>query len=321
MTTRTAYHAAMTTESGPPAGASDQELLDEFRNLVREAFNQARNSGKLHWDEMTSAVLKNRLLSLPGKPFSQERYGSPSFINLVRKIPDVVEVVSDHPPFLIRLLNPDGQAGVDDITSEADLSPATPPVRPTDWRSSRIRDDLWRAILDYSSGSIYVLDPATGQARHKTNADAGRLELPTITAEEFAGWRRQFADSISTEIRARFNEQLESWVGRGGPQSDLPRQIRGRWNEFIKKQVASVLHDWFETNGQESPQDMILESETRSERLHGPESEDARNRELNELRELVVSTVRRMTYGELAAIPLPAAAVLRAANRKPRAHG
>jgi len=43
-------------------GASTE--LDEFRTLVRIAFGQAQQSGKPNWEEMTSAVLKNRLLNL-----------------------------------------------------------------------------------------------------------------------------------------------------------------------------------------------------------------------------------------------------------------
>ena len=164
------------------ADAPDEQL-DEFRALIRSAFEQAQRSGKRDWEEMTSAVLKNRLLNITEGEFSQARYGSPSFINLVRRV-DLLEVLDDYPPFRLRIISP--------VTTQADIAP--PPEDETqidtkdafasllqgDLRHVRIRDDLWRAIIDYSSGNTYVLDANTGLARPKTASDLTRRNSPPL---------------------------------------------------------------------------------------------------------------------------------------------
>lgn len=99
------YHAAMhedTSSYGVMPRGPDRGL-DEFRELIRAAFEQARNSGKRDWSEMTAAVLKNRILDMTGREFSEDRYGSPSFIHLVRRVPDLLEIVNARPPTLLRL--------------------------------------------------------------------------------------------------------------------------------------------------------------------------------------------------------------------------
>ena len=48
---------------------TSSEQLDEFRALIRSAFEQAQRSGKRDWEEMTSAVEKNRLSNITEDKF------------------------------------------------------------------------------------------------------------------------------------------------------------------------------------------------------------------------------------------------------------
>jgi hypothetical protein len=318
----------MIEDSDPPSdtGAHDDEL-DEFRALVRAAFEQAQNSGKPDWEEMTSAVLKNRLLDMTERQFSEDRYGSPSFIHLVRRVPDLLDIVGDRPPFRLKIKTPivvitdtdsaSSAEGQTAFVSKPDF--ATPPEG--DWRRVRIRDDLWRAIVDYGSGDIYVLDPDTGYARPKEVTDGDLPVVPTAAQEDISSWRHEFVESLAPAFTTKFAGELEAWLDHGGRQTDLPRPVRGRWVEFLKRKVSNRLNEWFKAQGKPSPSDMLLISETGGLPLAEAIDEVVRTRQL---RDLIIRAVRTMTYDELTEISLPAFALLRVSgrtSRKPRQDG
>ena len=296
----------------PVVPASRVEPLDEFRALVRAAFEQALSGGKEHWDEMTTAVLKNRLLNLTQRQFSEARYGSPSFIHLVRRIPDLVDVIDDRPPFTLKLKTP--------ITEQSAPSPIADSLpRPIDaamfaalaegdWRKVRIRDDLWNAVIDYASGNAYVLDPTTGIARPIEDTDTDLPIVPTLSAKDMNEWRQAFVGSLPAPTSERFQEQLQHWLEGRGRQSDLPYALRRPWADFVKRNVGTRLIDWFKDQGEFPPNDMFVESDTRTLPPAEGISEVVRTRQL---RDLIIRAVRRMTYEELTEISLPAHVFLR----------
>ena len=49
-------------------------MMEDAKQLIRQAFKQARVSGKPDWHRMTTAVLKNRLLSITGNAFNETEY-------------------------------------------------------------------------------------------------------------------------------------------------------------------------------------------------------------------------------------------------------
>lgn len=306
------------TESGgsphlPPGGSSEQ--LDEFRALVRSAFEQAQRSGKQNWEEMTSAVLKNRLLSITKGQFSQERYGSPSFIHLARRVPDLLEVLDDSPPFRFRITSPTTRTAIaspPEAETQMEAEDTFASLIKGDLRRIRIRDDLWRAIMDYSSHDTYVLDPDTGLARPSTALDSALPNLPTVSREEVAAWRNEFIQILDASIRTRFPEELNNWA-RTGQQSNLPGSIRGSWAEFSKRKVINKLFEWFKEREQPPPKDMIFATEGRDIPTSRVISEVVQTRRL---RDLVIQAVRAMSYEELSRVPLPASVVLRITDRR-----
>jgi hypothetical protein len=317
-----AYDAAMTENSDAPPASAPDGSLDEFRSLVRAAFEQAMSSGKADWHEMTTAVLKNRILNLTNKQFSQSRYGSPSFIHLVRRVPDLLEVIDDRPPFRLKLRAP--------ITEQPTIGPTAASVPRTvdealfeslaegDWRRVRIRDDLWRAIIDYGSNKTYVLDPETGLARQQEVGEDDSRQIPTASSEEVAEWRRQFVESLSDTTKEQFANEFRAWLEGRGRQSDLPRQVRGLWTEFLKKTVGTRLVEWFRVRGEFPPNDMFVESERRAFPPAESIDEVVRTRQL---RDLIIRAVRTMTYDELAQLPLPAYVLLRVSGGKSQYDG
>jgi hypothetical protein len=177
---------------------------------------------------------------------------------------------------------------------------------------------LWRAIIDYGRGNTYVLDPDTDRVRPKEVTDIGLPEAPTATRDEVSLWRHEFVDSLPRSTMAKFASELEEWAERGGGQTGLPRAVRGRWVEFIKGKVSEKLTEWFESQGRLPPEDMLLPAEARV--LPPAEAIDEVVR-TQQLRDLIISAIRTMTYDELSQIQLPAFALLRVSEHPTRKDG
>lgn len=144
-------------------------------NLVRRAFDAARNSGKEDWHRMTVPVLKNRILLITGGHFREAEFGASSFRSFLSRLPDgLVTLDESRKPATVELATAD-------VTHRGDRRSFYP----------RIRPDLWRAVLDYSSGRRYVWDASSGLARPATAADHAP-SLPTITPIQFAEWAARF---------------------------------------------------------------------------------------------------------------------------------
>jgi hypothetical protein len=301
-----------------PAGNDQGEQLDEFRALVRSAFEEAHSKGKKDWETMTSAVLKNRLLNITRGQFSQDRYGSASFIHLVRRVPDLLDIVSTTPPFVLQIKSPISEQDEIISTPEDTTSPvgedAFGTLLKSDLRQVRIRDDLWRAIVDYTSGSTYVLDSDTGLARPTRGNDLTLPQLPTASREEVSSWRHEFSESLRPTVDGRVVAEIEAWADGRGRQSDLPRLFRGKWAEFIKRKVIHILLGWFKERGMLPPTDMVFVTEGQGLPSSEAISEVVRTRQL---RDLIIHAVRAMNYEELSQISLPASVVLRISERNP----
>src|SRR5260221_3367596 len=139
----------------------------DLRRLIRKAFEVARQTDREDWQQMSVAVLKNRLLDITDRTFNERDYGARSIGELVRKVPDMLLVYENTRPLLVKLLSTE---------SPTDES------LPTD--DSRIRSDLWRAVIDYRSGQRYVWNGSVAVPQPEvTTVDPGGYILPTITAE------------------------------------------------------------------------------------------------------------------------------------------
>jgi len=126
---------------------------------------------------MAIPVLKNRILQITERKFREADYGAKSFREFLRNAVDLIEIQESPLPGQITLRS----------VATAEL-PSTEPKSP----QRDIRPDLWEAVLDFSSGTRYIWDVAEGRARAARQHEEGR-QLPTITAEEFDGWRRDFS--------------------------------------------------------------------------------------------------------------------------------
>jgi hypothetical protein len=280
-----------TTESLAGRGA-DRSLHD----LVRSAFDAAHQSGIETWDQMTVAVLKNRLLDLTHRVFDEREYGARSMTDLVRRrLADTVALDEEARPPVVRLLRP--EAGPVPVAGDA----------------SRVRRDLWNAVMDYRSQVRYVWDGT--RAWREDEAEHGGAQrhqvLPTLTEAEMDGWRGDFiaAESSFLDGDERARTKLEHWRRHRLGTNAIPALLKQRWNTYLKDAVVVRLRGWFAAASIHEPDDLLVQPRQRRELARAAESVDPKA-----LRELVMRCVQEMTVDELRGLPLPAGAVLRASS-------
>ena len=264
-------------------------------DLILRAFQQARVSGKSDWDQMTTAALKSRMLSLTNHTFREEDYGVGTLTDFIRRHSDLVSLDTSVTHPIVKLLN----AGQD---SDRTIS------RPNESRPVRIRSDLWQAVLDRSSGETYSWDPDTAQVKtdQPLNLD---LILPTVDEDVDRTWRRDFIGILAGEVQISTSDehQLKSWSNDLLPAYRLPSHLIPRWNIFLTSHVVALLSDWFEQSGLEPPKDFYI---TRVSRTRRGDVDTER------LRQLVLAVVKEMNGQELSNLILPPRAILRATRSR-----
>lgn len=290
-------------ERGTPTEGTAEQIpspsdLPDGGELILSAFQQARASGKLDWYQMTTATLKSRILSLTDRTFAEDDYGVGTLTEFIQRYSDLVSLDTSLPHPMVKLLNR-GQDPVGDGSF------------PSTSRAVRIRGDLWRAVLDRSSGESYYWNPDTAQVKTGQPLDWD-LVLPSVDESTDHKWRQDFIDSIvgEVEVAASDNHQLVSWSNNLLPTYRLPSHLIPRWNRFLTGQVVTLLSDWFERSKMEPPRDFYSTGVSRAHRT---------NTETERLRQLVLAVVQEMTAQELSNLILPPRAVLRATRS--RRHG
>ena len=264
--------------------------MEDGRQLIIEAFKQARDSGKSDWYRMTTAVLKNRLLDLTDRGFNESDYGAWSFTDFVSRRSDILNFYRDQLPVVVEL-KPEQRRGPD-----SDSAPGLP-------TRMRIRGDLWRAVFDRSSGSKYYWLAEIGEVGTSPTEGSSPI-LPIIDAETDRQMRRSFVTSLSSPP-----PEATEWAEFLLPLVKLPAELRYQWNQTLTEHVHQRLTGWFFENGLEPPPDLIARVEQR---------QDRRTTDTEELRRLIQRVVQEMTEEELYQLPLPTRAVLKATTTRRR---
>jgi hypothetical protein len=229
---------------------------------------------------MAIPVLKNRLLQVTEQTFKESDFDASSFREFLQNNTDVLEIDNSFLPGAVTLKSAERMPKSHDMSS---------PQR------NRIREDLWRAILDYSSGNRYVWDAASSVAIIAPEGNEGPF-LPTITAETMAEWKREFLASLS---ETPDDSRITVWQTRSLPTAALPPGLRLQWNRFVKHKVQSSLREWFES------QHIVLPP-----LIHpaiAPEERD--DTEL--FREFVIKCIAQMSKEELEKLSIPSSIAFR----------
>jgi len=268
--------------------APDPESHERGAELIRAAFERARESGSKGWRMMTPAVLKNRILDATDRTFDESKWGASSFAEFLLQFDDVVVSVPDSRPPQVMLMQAQ-PAMASQNTGDQGLDIGS---------KRRIRPDLWEAILNYSSDLPYYWDGARAVKVPPDDVRAD-MKLPTLAKHEFSQWRRDFVTRESASQPATA-ERLATWLEKEQPLVALPRGLRTAWVIDLKMRVFTRLKDWFDSKGIAPPGDLVYDQE----------SEEATD-SAAPLRELVLAAVRVMNSEELEALQLPAAVLMR----------
>ena len=261
--------------------------LPDAKQLVIQAFKQAKDSGKPDWYRMTTAVLKNRLLALTAKNFSEQDYGASSLANFVTQLPEIL-IVDSNAPHVLELNQ-----------QERAILEQPNPSRPQ--ADIRIKGELWRAIFDRSSGNQYYW-LSNLQIVSTSLTDSNSHLLPTIDADIDRSWRQSFVDSLEPT-----SEDAAKWAASLLPLSQLPQDLRRQWHRTLTHNVHRHLLEWFNEQQLQPPRDFVTEVQPVR---HTPTLQN------RDLRQLVIRVVQEMTEGELSQLTLPAHAVFRAMSQR-----
>src|SRR5947209_1662910 len=99
------------------AGNVSQDSPPDPRLLIKAAFEAARGRGKLDWRRMTLGVLKNRLLQLTNRRFSETELGFTTLEDMLGNFGDLVRLDHTTRPTTVEFLG------------EATSQPMNPPAR------------------------------------------------------------------------------------------------------------------------------------------------------------------------------------------------
>ena len=269
----------------------------DAKQLIIQAFEQAKAAGKPDWYRMTSAVLKNRILNLTGNAFDEGDYSAANFMAFISRHRDFVDIDESRFPPIVELKT-------SEMGGPARGQEGQPPGR------SRIRSDFWRAVLDYSSGTEYVWDTVDGLVRPSRSGE-DRPALPIVSKAMHQQWRKEFIEGAAGAAinTAEQEERANAWARNQLPTSQLPTHLIPVWNGFLRDKVEQHLLHWFEDSTLVPPSDMVTHAAGQTVR---------RSAETEVLRQYILQVVRVMTEQELAQLNLPSRAVLRM-TRRPRA--
>lgn len=270
--------------------------IDAVKRLVRLAFEIAKTHGKPDWQQMSVAVLKNRLLNLSSGGFDEKRFGAKNFTSFVQThLGDVVQLHDNSQPARVELLAQDKSK-----ESRAGTSHAVVERR-------EVRPDLWKAAFDFSTGTTYGWDEAQALARAVEPGEDLPV-LPTLTAEELAQWREEFAAKASTSLQSDAERgELSKWKMGSGSIGQLPKPLRKPWVQEMMKRVESRLLRWFNAQGLQAP--VIISGGQGAVEHSAPEGTTVESTE--SLRSFVLACVKAMHHEELAALAIPAGILMR----------
>jgi hypothetical protein len=261
--------------------AIEAQSPPDLRELVTRAFQIVRDSGRTDWSIMSAAVLKNRILAMTDRRFTERDYGHATFVALLESIPDTVTVDRARHPPVVRLIEV-GDSGVENPFSNA----------------GRVRPDLWRAVMDYRSGVTYGWD-ATNAVAVAATPESGMPVLPTVTQEVLATWRQDFVAEIPSIVGGDDADALQTWLSRGLGSWALPPQLVPLWNRFVTSRVRERLSGFFRTEKLVPPP----AASRAADRTSASGDRD--------LREALHRLIDELPADELGAVLLPISAVMR----------
>lgn len=245
-----------------------------------------------------AAAVKNRLLRLTDRTFSEPALGHPNF----RAFLQAAEGAG------IVALMPTTGGDVEVLLPGQSQHPGT---------ARRIRRDFWNAFIKWDDGRTRLYDREANRVITIESSAASALRaadehryvpIPPPARAATVESMRKFLEQVPQEARAGLEEILD---GTGGVEKKfvdaLPLEARAAWRSVTAWQVMSRAEAWRKENGV----DVDLHSDpTASARPAPSTAASARSTDRPELgeeaiRRRVVSAVQRMPLSALLQLPIP----------------
>lgn len=220
-------------------------MIRDPHELVRQAFLLARAKRKPDWHRMSLAVLKNRLLDITDREFTESRYGATNFSEFVGKLSGLVTIDSTTYPPTIELIQDLASGTTEIIATSTDTAHVG--GRPkTIYDGTRIRSDLWSAINDWKSGAVYVWDRKKQCAQKANDGELGDDVLPTMTKAEFDKLRADFVSETTIALNPPERSKLDAWKVHKMATTALPASVIPLWHTRLTRYVEARLQEWLE---------------------------------------------------------------------------
>jgi hypothetical protein len=195
----------------------------------------------------------------------------------------------------------------------------------------RVRQDLWKAVVDWNEGWLRVYDrsadeavmlPATATSfeptrfvaiRSQIKSEAERfVDIEPVPMDQQIDWMREFAATVTDEYpREILGQALES----ERPAREFTRvlsahpRLRGAWRVFRIRKVHRRIEEWAKTNGLDElavfEHEHARAEDVSDSRIDRGERVASDNDRVERLRALAHRAVNRMPESELLALRLP----------------
>lgn len=234
-------------------GAEKPGTRHSLLELVERAFAQVKRKPGRTPGSMSLAVLKNRLLQITNRKFNPADYGARNFRDLLESLaPDVV-VSGLGQETVVQFARPAGKRVPDSPSGAPTPALPQPEASPENPRSSllangvHVREDLWMAVVDYTSGRRYVWDESLGRAREAKPNDT-QPAFPTLKPDELNRWRAEFLNAHADSLSASDMALAMRWREQGLPTLNLPLSLQHRWKRELTRRVRARLKSFFGFN-------------------------------------------------------------------------
>jgi len=299
-------------------GVVVDEALSYYFELLSDVVRRMGERG----GKTFAAGVKPALQQLAIGGFDEEKLGFTSFAGFLRaaEAAGVVDLMVDRPG-LLRVALPSNKSAPE-LTEAVETDPPT------------LREDLWRAFVDWTPGCIRFFDTegkaAHVLAKHPVPAESAEdaalraavesqpsrfPEIEPISLETTLAWMKEYAEQLDEPNRSLIAAALTS----ERPAREFSLLVRRSanlsrsWHRFRLARVRATVQSWLTERGLEIEIDAPARvvDEHQADRVRParpsarPDRATRRNLHENDVRHRVVRAVERMPLRDLLELPIP----------------
>ncbi len=181
------------------------------RNLITAAFDIARAKGKADWQRMSIAVLKNRLLDLTDRDFRELDYGAGNFFEFLDALSEIIRIDQSTFPPTVELITPTEPAPERALPEAVQIGPDAIGVPDSIFDGSKIRSDLWAAVVDWDEDASYFWDSKRQHVCKGPRTEGDVRAIPRIIKSQALAMRTSFMEAQAQKLAPSDKAKVEAW--------------------------------------------------------------------------------------------------------------